>query len=79
MFIPSSLSIYFDYITVMVFTMFLLINSFIILFSHYLQQRAVEMQINAQSFGRWDKVSGALTKNSAYNSTDGAMNNGEGP
>lgn len=42
MFIPSTLAIYFDTFAVMVFTVFLLVNSFAILASHYLQQRIVE-------------------------------------
>lgn len=55
-FIPGDLMINFDNIALTVFTLFLWVNAITIQSSHYLQVRAVEMQLNAQSLGRWEIV-----------------------
>jgi hypothetical protein len=46
-FIPYDLAIYFDSLTLQIFTMFLWINTITIMSSHYLQMRSIELQFNA--------------------------------
>lgn len=55
-FIPSDLVIYFDPATCFIFTMFIWINSLVLLVSHYLQHRSVELQFNAQLLGTWQQI-----------------------
>lgn len=55
-FIPGDLLIYFDTISIQVFTVFLWMNAIAILSSHYLQSRMTEMQFNSQCLGRWTKL-----------------------